>query len=519
MARIRRFIALIVALALGVAMCACAPKEEKVVVDTEGLTEVQKAIVLTAESFYLRGSRAQYDMGSLSSGLARRVVQQKAPEDYTSQNRGYTDCSGFAFDVYWQALGIEISSSTAWTKTLADQKLYRVLRERPISQKFDTLSEEELQAKQKEFADTLQPGDLIVQRYAGDESGHVMLYVGNGMFMHSSGNSYNAGEKKERFEENGTFLYDPIEQFYDPSHRRYLFDKATYTILRPLDGFSGEIPQATLTRMSTMRGIMAEKLSSHTKGQTVNPNDEITFTFHLENASNFKKTVTITDTVPANATYVAGAQTVEDDQLSWTVTVPAKGEADVSYTVKVTGAAGETVKGNGAVEGIAVECPAVTIGNTLSKTQQQALIEKAKQGSQLCGIARVNELYIAATGKAAFADDATEETIPGTVFSEWISDRLLDREGNLFPMVAPNLYGGKSVIELFPKGDEGNARTRAVETEYLIVGDIIFTDGEWYVFLGDSLLNTLTAESVSTDVMESFLGNQYFAVLRPSLMQ
>ena len=511
-------VALLTVAALCIAMSACGAKTEKVVVDIDGLTEAQKAIAITTESYFLRGNRAQYDMNSLVKGLSRRLVKRKYPEDYTSQNRGYTDCSGFVYDVYWHALGVELASGSPWTKTYADQKLYRVLRERPIANKFSELSEDELEAKRLEFANALQPGDIIVQRYKGDESGHAMLYVGNGMYIHSSGSSYDKTNKVEKFEENGTYLYDPIENFYDPTHRRYLFDKATYTILRPLEGFNGVIPETTLTRMGVMRGIVAEKLASHTYGQTVNVGEEITFTFRFENASNVKKTLTVTDTVPENTTYVTGAQTVNGDQLAWTVTVPAEGTAEVSYTVKVTGAAGNTVKGNGAVEGIAVECPAITIGNTLTKDQQDTLAAQAKVSTDLRGTAWVNAMYTAATGKAAFADGITEETLTNTVFVDWISDLMLDREGELFSMVAPNLYGGNKVAELIATGDEAIARTRMVEKEYLIIGDVIVTDNALYVFVGDGLLNTLTAEIVSLDVLGSLLGNSHFAVLRPSLI-
>ena len=515
---LKRITAVVVVAVLCCAMGACGSKKEKVVVDIEGLTDAQKAIVITAESYFLRGNRAQYDMGSLVKGVERRLVKRKYPEDYTSQNRGYTDCSGFVYDVYWHALGIEVSGGSAWTKTYADQKMYRVLRERPIADEFDKLSEEELETKRQEFANALQPGDIIVQRYQGDESGHAMLYVGNGMYIHSSGSSYDKENMVEKFEEEGTYLYDPIENFYNPEHRRYLFDKATYTILRPLEGFNGVIPETTLTRMGVMRGIMAEKLASHTYGQTVNVDEIVTFTFRLENNSNIKKTLTVTDTVPANTAYIEGAQTVNGDQLAWTVTVPAEGTAEVSYTVKVTGAAGNIIKGSGAVEGIAVECPAVTVGNTLTKSQQETLVGQIQVSKELRGAAWVNALYTAATGKAAFADGITEETLVNKVFVDWISEWTFDSEAELSGMIAPNLYGGSKVTELLAKGEQAAARTRMVEKEYLLVGDVILTNDALYVFIGDGLLNTLTAETVSLDVLERLLVKDYFAVLRPSLM-
>lgn len=492
------------------------PPKTDVVVSTEGMTDLQKAVVITAESFYLRGNRAQYDMGSAGSGVERRVVGKKAPEDYTAQNRGYTDCSGFTYDVYYQALGHMVTGGTAYTGNYVKSAPNRILKEWPES-KFKDFTAEQLKEKETEFRNTLQPGDIVCYRYAGDDGGHAMLYVGNGMIIHSSGSSYNTDEKKERFEESGTYLYDSIDQYFDPTHRRYLFDKNCYVILRPLDGFYGDIPEHTLTRMESMRGIVAEKLSSLTYGQTVNTNDELTFTFNLENHANVAKTLTVTDTVPTGTAYLSGAQTVSGDALSWSVTVPAGGTAQVSYKVKVTGAAGETVKGSGAVDGIVTECLPLTIGRTLTADEQNAIVTQASATSDKTGIDRVNEIYKNALGTEPLAE-YTLDTLSEALFDMWGMDYIMKRDGVLYPMVAPYLYGGKTMAEEDKSSHNYINRTRLLTKELMIVGDVIFVDNAMYVFLGDTLLNTDTGETVSHDVTETYLVSSFFVVFRPSLM-
>ena len=219
------------------------------------------------------------------------------------------------------------------------------------------MSEAEQAAKIKKFKDTLQPGDIIVYRYADESNGHAMLYVGNDMIIHSTGSD-------SKTEENGTVLYESITTtLLNPNSRRSILTKRVYVILRPLLGFKGKIPAHTLQRMDLMRGIRAEKLSSHKWKQSVAPGEPMTFTFRINNRSNREKTLTITDTVPANTTYVSGAQTVNGDQLSWSVTVPAGDTVEVSYSVQVdpTAPRGRYIYSKSYISGIPVNCHIVQI--------------------------------------------------------------------------------------------------------------------------------------------------------------
>ena len=196
--KIRNIFILAMAMVMIMTMTACnvgsAPKETVASVthhpdfpnvDTTGMTDLQKAVVLTAESFVLRKERGQYDdtrlTASKSLAYYRWSVDQRQPEDYTSQYTGYSNCAAFVYDLYKAALDIDIKYYTTANLTSGSPK---VLARTPIAAGFASLSEEQLEVMKQEFLDNLQPGDLIVYRYEGNQNGHAMCYVGNNMMIH-----------------------------------------------------------------------------------------------------------------------------------------------------------------------------------------------------------------------------------------------------------------------------------------------------------------------------------------------
>lgn len=498
--------------------------EQTVVVNTEGMTDLQKAVVITAESYYLRGAYAQYDMGTLVSAdglgkVERRITGIKNPEDYTRQHTGYIDCSGFVCDVYTFALGMRISSGTPWTKSLTTSS-HVILKEKPSTTGFADMTEAELAAKEKTFVDTLQPGDIIVYRYAGEDAGHAMLYVGNGMMIHSSGKSFDHTNKKENYEEAGTFLYEPIaNSLLKKGDRRYLFDKSIYVILRPLNKFTKEIPETTQTRMELMRGVMAEKYSSHTYGQNVAPGNEITFTFYLKNHSNVDKTLTITDTLSEHTTYVSGAEVVDGNNLRWTVSLPAGGEKEISYTVKVKAdaAAGNAIKSSSTVCGIKVNCPDIQIGNTLTQEQSAAVSAAFNQlKDSKSGISLINAIYQQACGKAVFTESSVTE-IWSAVSLPYAAHYGLSPNAAYASIYAPNLYGGRLMVENYSASASVNMRTRMVKAELLINGDVILAGGKAYLFIDGGLWDLQTMALAEENRLETLITEDRFVVFRPSL--
>jgi uncharacterized repeat protein (TIGR01451 family) len=485
---------------------------QQAVVNTEGMTDLQKAIVITAESYFLRGGYAQYDQYSMTAGIGtevgRRTYGIMAPEDYTAQFVSYTDCSSFVYDVYRHALGMSISSTSPFTKTYCSSTTYRVLYEQPVKSGFADMSKEELDAKGQAFRDALQPGDIIVYRNAKNTSGHAMLYVGNGMKIHSTGTSYDYTNAVDKGRETGTYRYDSIDGFFTPGASTYLFDKSVYVILRPLAKFSREIPAHTQQRMGPMRGIIAEKLSSHTYGQTVNPGETITFTFRMQNKSTVTKPLTINDTVPDGTSYVSGAQKVNGKDLSWTVVVPAGESVEVSYTVKVdeTTPTGTYIQSKSSVSGIDVNCPRVMVAKTLTAAQQQATknaLEELKSDAQ--GIDLANAIYQKVCGKTVFTHQDTD-----TLWNDIASS--FDKSGVFFTsnkplatMVAPRLYGGRSVSEMNTAPAAIQYRTRLVTNRVLVIGDVILADDRLYLFTGDGLRDLTDPQNTGLKNPESLL--------------
>ena len=505
------------------------PPEEKVVVDTNGMTDLQKAVVITAESYYLRGKRAQYDQYNLTNksstgiqNVGRRLTGIKAPEDYTSQNYGYTDCSGFVYDVYNFALDFPITDGERNTNAFCTSSIHTILCERPEKDKFTQMTAEQLTAKEKEFTDTLQPGDIIVYRKAGNSAGHAMIYVGNGMMIHSTGSTYDFNTGADKVEKSGTYIYESIKTLFVTSNHRYLFDKYIYIIMRPLNKFTGDIPSDTLQRMGVMRGIVAEKLSSRTYGQTASPGDTVTYTFKLTNKSNLDKTLTVTDTLSPHTTYVSGAQTANGNVLSWTVTVPAGKTEELSYTVKVNEAAplGEYIVSNSSVSGIAVNCPRFKIAKTLSAEQQAAFVAKLEElkTSGLCGIPLINAIYEQILGKAVFIQQTTDE-LWADLTTLKTRDYILNPDGALYNMIAPSLYGGRNLCELSATTLMAQERTRLLIANLLIPGDVVLADTALYLYTGDNMIKISGNKPLpmGTTQTQSMLANKRFVVLRPSM--
>ena len=500
-----------------------APPVEKVLVDTAGMTELQKAIVVTAESYYLRGKYAQYDQYSLtkmrSNNVNRRLLGIMAPEDYTAQYYGYTDCSSFVYDVYKFALGMSISSP-ANTKTYCAGSVHTILAETPSKNNFSDMTDDELSAKEKAFRDTLQPGDIIVYRAADGKSGHAMLYVGNNMMIHSSGSTYDFNTGTDKVEKSGTYKYEPIDILFAKSNRRYLFNKSIYIIMRPLNKFDGTIPAHTLQRMGIMRGIVVEKLCSHTYCQTVSPGGTLTYTFRIKNSTSRPVTLPIADTLPADVTYVSGAEAVNDNKLSWNLTVANGTTESISYTVQVKEATptGTFIQSESTVGGVPVKCPRVQVGRTLTDQEQQAILDAQKEldGGDLKGIALANAIYEKVCGKTAFTEQTIDAMWDNLVLPYNTDAFLLDSKKPLTSLVAPRLYGGKLMGELDTNAAATQYRTRLVTKNVLMIGDIVLADNSLYMFTGVGLYDLIYGGS-GLQSPESLLTYDRFVVLRPSM--
>ena len=516
----------------------------------EELNAYQEAIVATAKTYLLRGESLQYEdvYFALDSktGEYRWSYGEKAPEDYTTDEWGYVNCAVFTYDVYWTSLGYTLPSNMYTTERLPNNaasngmSVFRFERTRA-----DVYTEEEQLEIERQFMATLEVGDIMVRRHTnvatGKTTGHAMLYVGNGRFIHSSGASYaqSGGTGYETYEP--TIRCHKVHDYLFGTVSTSMFNDEDniITIVRPLNKFSGEIPENTLARIENMQGIRAEKLSSHPSSTTVNPGECITFTFSLYNTTNADRIISISDIIPAGTSYVSGGDTVNGNELSWSVTVPARETVNVSYTVKVDTDTpiGTVIDGNDAkIGGVSYRCAAIKVKRTLKSHEQSAILDAITalrtEGTSLSGLALVNEIYYRALGiDGIFADTNADNVIregsesvfaKSTVSSGGKYFSMLRTDETYYSrMLVDHLYGG---MRFYSKNNQHD-RTRLLREHNLLIGDVLIgrtsSSVNIYIYAGDGnllLLNSGVGNAVNfTTVSERIMYfGRDFAVLRPS---
>ncbi len=526
--------------------------------DTEPvvLNERQEAVIKTGEAFLMRGEKVQYDDTRFGnpwgSNEYRWRLHMDAPEDASYEYIKYTNCAAFCNDSYYFGMNYALPGNMFTTFNMvnatASGKQYASIRKFTVLRSVtDEHTEEEIQATYEAFMNTVQPGDLMIvlRDTNGDgnpnDSGHVMMYIGNGKMIHSSGSNYvtDSGDTIEP-----SIRYGQVKDyFFNPANTNgYLFgDKvATFAVIRPFDlsAMPKTIPENTTNRLNNLTGIVAQKYTSVRPGKTLNAGDQITYTFDIRNTTNEETTLDIADTVPAGTTYVSGGMTVNGDALSATVTVPGDGKVTVSYTVSVNEglADGTKIASTGTtVGGVAVDTPAVTVDDTLTEAEQAAIVaayeELMAEGTQLRNFEFVNEVYKRAGIKDVTFSDTDFDVITtgeqGVFVPTAVTNSKQRHElapvGNAYrDMVAPSLYGGMYLDS--PKDQYD--RTRLAYQDDLVIGDVVFRrySSGYYVYLyvgGNNLivLSTLKADSVTIDRRLDLCPSSvyFYAVLRPSM--
>ena len=502
---------------------------------TDTLTDAQKAVIATAEALVLRGDRGQYDASSLMKPDSVYEYKTNTPEDYTSDSWKYSNCANLTFDAYYFGLGYDGGGNWYTANIINTAKKQNIFYKEPTGNE----TAEQQKAMRDEFFSTLQPGDVICIRRANN-SGHALLYIGNGKIIHSTGGSYKvaSGTQSTGIEQyEATFRYLNAECFFEEkcdtgtAYTYYLFcGKVTKIgIYRPMNYFKGSVPQESVNRMNNLQDIVVEKVASKAMGQTINVGDEMTYTFRFLNASNASKTLDVTDVLPAGTTLVsASGWTVSGSNLSCKVTIPAGEKKEISYTVKV----GSNVPNNkiesksAKVGGVSVRSSDIFVAKTLTSAQQQAIINAVKSlsTSSKTGLELANEIYKVALG----VDKVFEHTTLSTFHSQLVVDNAL-ADNQYGAMAAPSLYGGRN-FQCEDDGKHGRLVKMARE-DHLIVGDIIFgrtsSTNNLFIYLGDGICWSLTTNKIDTynsstvhvnTRLEYIFGyKNYWAILRPSM--
>lgn len=519
------------------------------------LTKKQEAIVNIANAYYSQGVGIQYDQ-------KRRFMDVK-PEEAKDRWPIYLDCSSFVYNVYLQAFGVELNNLSRTAKQMDEAYNNRFntsyipyYKDYPNSISKTTLL--------NILNDKLQVGDLLVyRRYSG--SGHVLLYLGDGVLIHCTGKYYDFDEKKDYRESAGilkTTLKDYVSYFRSTN-------VAKFAVIRPLK--SSYLKNASLTEYAIIKNEVPKldivAASSPGNLKTVNLGSTVTYTFYLKNKDKEKN---ITDiivkqkvsdylTVKENSfvTTLIETQngvTVEKDVIlpitvdennnlyakidnispntKIAITYKAKVTTDESNLGKVITSqfqAGKLINGNEYFEG--TNTIKLTIGHTLTSTERNTLVETAKklEGKSYDGKTRnlIDDIYF----EAFKVDTKLGKTSVKTMLSQIITT---DKNGNLKLNTDKSVLDTKARKTLIPEfyGYTKDSKiiattgTRYLDPFNLRAGDVIIysRNDKYYIYLYLSETELMTISdgkvTIKNDVQKRFdsiIGYDQFAVLRPSL--
>ena len=390
-----------------------------------------------------------------------------------------------------------------------------------------------------------------------------MLYVGNGLLIHCTGSGYSKENKTDTHEAGIRFMnVDDLFDSYVNSHR-YMFGHSRFGIIRPQNLTTPTIPDNTKNRVANMQGIVGEKIASTAMGKTVNPGDEITYTFYVFNTHDTAKTVTIKDVLSQHVTFVSATNSgsCSGSNISWTLNVPANTRISVSYKVKVNSgvAAFTAIDGSKAtINGVTHKCIDTIVANTLTEAQQQQLVAavntvKGMDTSSLNNVQVANLIYKTAFGvDNIFGENVTnwKELLNGNgkdnvgIFNDTKnysdSKYMSPMDANTSQaakMLAPGMFGGNYVYTSSKAGETylryTNVNDKALRSRYfwekdLVIGDIFLSRGssqetlfiyignDTFVALGDGTRFATSSVSAKFQYAASTVWH-YEAVLRPSM--
>ena len=519
-----------------------------------------------AYAFNRQGGQIHYSQKYSMRGLA------SSPEDATSQRRLYLDCSSFVNASYVEAFGTPILPYEMTNIKPTTENFTNYAKENPDNvdvvgywETENYKTEEERAAVINSIIENFETGDVIVYRRknktSGSESGHTLMYVGDGKILHCTGSdvSYYLGTTPEKSYDNkpgedvtGAVLETDAVNFGKKETSYYFFRETdtsiniNFTVLRPLN--RGLTPtQKTLKRME-IAGLTMEKTSSVYEHSSVKTDDVITYTVTMENTTAADlKGVAVTDVVPQGTVVLSKSDSVTTDgtNILWTGDIPAGKTVAVSYSVRVTeDKPGYLIVSNKtAVNGVELGQIIHTVSG-LNGGDDYKLVTKAKEYANkekafTSSLDAAKALYKDALGIDIFPETTVTDVINGVISH---TNYTYEKQTELSKMLVPNLYGGCDLYTTVYAQLDGE-RTRLVSEGELAVGDIIMADifpsGVWkgnfagdvcYIYIGNSTLLTVedgktTTKTIGLDIYGKDADNilvalpayNRFAVIRPSM--
>ena len=519
--------------------------------EKDAVYTAQDAIVEVAYAYYRQGLQQNY-----SQTMGRRNINP-SPEEATSQHMIFLDCSSYVNAVIYEALGINIlpyetTEKSPNTKNYMDYA--KGNRDNAdvvgvwLLEDYGTVKPAERDAAMAEAKALLQPGDVVTYRKSKDGPGHAIIFVGNDLFLHSTGKDFRQDEDRpENSHEGskeiaGTVGIDGVDVFFHKNGERYMFKQEYegFCIIRPVVRAEG-VTEETKARMLS-KGLDAEKTSSVGVNTSLAIGDEITYTLTIKNHRDLGyKNVEIKDVLDENLEFVSGRGASCDGQtVTFKKNIKAGETVEVSWTAKVKSTAtvgAVIVSDKTTVNGISQ----ATIKNSVSKFSSadlSAVASKAKeyasQGKTFDSpIDMLEQLYKDALGVTLFDYDKVSSALDDVIEAEGYA--LKDTA--IASMVAPDMYGGQRdcVRKVYTTNKD---IIRLITTTNLSIGDVIIAENDSetedqvaYVYVGgmeivscmskknsEAKLVTMTeSQYESSHVLVTVFAYNRYAVIRPSM--
>lgn len=519
------------------------------------VTENQNYIIDFAAAYYEKAIYTQYEMqkmvelgnvSGLGTGTNIRREIYAEPGEISADEITYFDCSGFLHALYENSFGDASNRFGTSTKTMME-KAKAATSVGPDSEvvylyektESGTLSTSKVAAIANDMRALLEPGDIIVYRRTVD-TGHTLVYMGDGYTLESGGGSYDFASGEDTVEEEGTLALRVADKYlFSYSSSRCPMSKSNFAsiaILRPLNGKNLSVSEMA-SAQSRNSGLSVTKRGLPV-GRSVAPNGEITYTITLDNApeigTSFARSVTVTDQLSDKVTLVSAS---DGGVLNGTVLtfadVPLAKNAvkTLSYTVRVKEGAVGAVEGTTcSANGVTAVCREVLIGTGMTEAQRQALDEALAAGKagSVSALSWINSVYKTALGKNF--DVKTDAALFNAIFEPFRGYYALgvdETKAGVATALVRSVTGGYHVSSR--NAAEHRDRIRYVDANSFQYGDVFATqtvsgDYVYYIYVGADkpfikVSNSSIGSADIAETMEKAMSFAKFALLRPAMMQ
>ena len=496
------------------------------------MNNIQKADILlnTAKSYLARGHWVQYDQLSMDR-FVRCSPRRSAfapPEAGTEDLPLFLDCSSFIWNCYYQTFGYMLEADLTWH--MIDVLHPRVFYYEPTHCE----TPEEQKAICEQVKALLEPGDIVTFERTV-HSGHTMLYMGEGRFIHSTQqhgfNGYKYEESRNIFDPAGTIATDTCDRWFTPWDgsdwtKLYLLrdNVKRFSVHRPLDVVDEPTEQA-LIRFHRAKDLVCSVTADVKPGQTVANGNPVIFTVSVRNDGGTDQAVEIE--------YTAKKGIVEDKQGFRVVSIQAGDTESITFTVTADAEGPYIEEPHVLVNGLRIWAPRVLVGENCPAECASAVSKAAQQlaGSKedVLGVLKgVWERY----------GYAVPSSVPYALHSLFFlhDTELVDVVSRRPQRPAKDLcvyklYGGIGVVT--PQNASGaDIRSTHITRHSLQPGDMIlcaddalFTRTYAAVWTGKKLVGCFEYGAVASERsgkeadrwIDTLFGRFCFAVLRPSL--